>query len=143
MLLLSCPVVSDSLRPHGLQHARPPCPSPSPEVCPSSCPWHWWCHPATSSSVPTALNLSQHQGLSNASSVHIKWPKYWSFSFSISPFNEYSGLISLKINYIPYKFILKNLKKENVFFQIKQIYPALFIEYCIIFLQTIIDFIIL
>ena len=48
MLLFSHPVVSDSLRPHGLQHARPPCPSPSPEVCPSSCPLHRWCHPAIS-----------------------------------------------------------------------------------------------
>ena len=50
LLLVSCPVVSDSLRPHGLQHARLPCPSPSPEVCPSSCPLHRWCHPAISSS---------------------------------------------------------------------------------------------
>ena len=41
LLLFSCPVVSDSLRPHGLQHARSHCPSPSPEVCPSSCPLHW------------------------------------------------------------------------------------------------------
>ena len=52
---LSCcccsrPVVSDSLWPYGLQHVRPPCPSPSPEVCPSSCPLHQWCHPAISSS---------------------------------------------------------------------------------------------
>ena len=44
-LLFSHPVVSNSLRPHGLKHARPPCPSPSPEVCPSSCPLHQWCHP--------------------------------------------------------------------------------------------------
>ena len=50
MLLFSCSAVSDSLRPHGLQHTRPPCPSPSPEVCPSSCPLHQWCHPAVSSS---------------------------------------------------------------------------------------------
>ena len=46
MLLFSPPVMSDSLRHHGLQHTRPPCPSPSPEVCPMSCPLHWWCHPA-------------------------------------------------------------------------------------------------
>ena len=51
LLLLSCPVVSDSLRPHGLQPARPFCPSPLPEVCPSSRPLHWGCHPAISSSV--------------------------------------------------------------------------------------------
>ena len=50
VLLFSCPTVFDSLWPHGLQHARPPCPSPSPKVCPSSCPLHWWCRPATSSS---------------------------------------------------------------------------------------------
>ena len=49
-LLFSCPVVSNSLQPHGLQHTRPPCPSPSPEVCLSSCPLHQWCHPALSSS---------------------------------------------------------------------------------------------
>ena len=49
LLLFSHPVVCNSLRPHGLQHARPPCPSPSPEVCPSSCPLHRWCHPTISS----------------------------------------------------------------------------------------------
>ena len=50
MLLFSHPVVSDSLWPHGLQHARPPCPSPFPKVCPYSCPLHWWCHPTISPS---------------------------------------------------------------------------------------------
>ena len=50
LLLFSSPLVSDSLGPHGLQHARPPCPSPSPKVCPSSCALHWWYHPAISSS---------------------------------------------------------------------------------------------
>ena len=50
LLLISRPVVSDPLRPHGLQHARPPCPPPSPRVCPSSCPLYQWCQPAISSS---------------------------------------------------------------------------------------------
>ena len=50
LLLFSHPFMSDSLRPHGLQHARPPCPSPSLGVCPSSCSFHQWCHPAISSS---------------------------------------------------------------------------------------------
>ena len=50
MLLFSHPVLFNSLRPHGLQHVRPPCPSSSPDVCPSSCPLHQWCHPAISSS---------------------------------------------------------------------------------------------
>ena len=48
--LFSCSVMSDSLQPHGLKHARLPCPSPSPEVCPSSCSLHQWCHPAIASS---------------------------------------------------------------------------------------------
>ena len=59
-------VVSDFLWPHGLQHARPPCPSPTPGACSNSCPLNWWCHPTISSSVipfPPAFNLSQHQGL--------------------------------------------------------------------------------
>ena len=55
MLLFNHPVVSDSFWPHGLQHARPPCPSPSPRVCPSSCSFHQWCHqpshPLTHSSL--------------------------------------------------------------------------------------------
>ena len=50
LLLFSCSVVFNSLRPHGLQHARPPCPSPSPGVCPSSCSLHQWCCPTISSS---------------------------------------------------------------------------------------------
>ena len=51
LLLFSCPIVFESLWPHGLQHARPPCPSPSPRVCPSSCPLNWWYHPTISSSA--------------------------------------------------------------------------------------------
>ena len=50
ILLFRCPVMSDSLWPHGLQHTRPLCPSQSPKGCPSSCPLHQWCHPAISSS---------------------------------------------------------------------------------------------
>ena len=47
----SCSVVSDCLRPYGLQHARPPCPSPTPGAYSNSCPLHWWCHLTISSSV--------------------------------------------------------------------------------------------
>ena len=50
-LLFSRSVMSDSLRPHGLQHPRPPCPSPTPRNCSNSCPSSWWCHPTISSSV--------------------------------------------------------------------------------------------
>ena len=63
-------VVSDSLQPHGLQHTRPPCPSPTPGACSNSCPSSWWCHPNISSSV-IPFNLSQHQGLFKwVSSLH-------------------------------------------------------------------------
>ena len=64
LLLFSHPVVFNSLRPQGLQHARPPCPSSSPEVCPSSCPLHRWCHPASHSLTPSssALNLFPASG---------------------------------------------------------------------------------
>ena len=59
-------VASDSLRPHESQHARPPCPSPTPGVHSDSRPSSWWCHPAShplSSPSPPALNPSQHQSL--------------------------------------------------------------------------------
>ena len=91
--------MSDSLWPRGLQHARPPCPSPSPGVNSNSCPLSRWCHPTISSSVvpsPPAFNLTQHQGLFQWVSPCIWWPRYW--SFSISP-NEYSELISYRIDW--------------------------------------------
>ena len=57
-------VMSDSLQPHGLQHARLPCPSPTPGGCSNSCPSSWWCHPTISSSaIPYSSNPSQHQSL--------------------------------------------------------------------------------
>ena len=96
----SSSVTSDSLQPHEPQHARPPCPSPPPGVHPNPCPLCWcWCaiqpsHPLLSPSPP-APNLSQHQGLSSESALRIRWPKYWSFSFNISPSNEHPGLSPL------------------------------------------------
>ena len=54
-------------------------------------------HPLSSPS-PSAFNLAQHQGLFHLSVLHIRWPKYWSFSFRVSPFNEYSGLISFRMD---------------------------------------------
>ena len=89
----SCP----TLQPHGLQHARLPCPSLSPGAC------------SNSSVMPSNHLILCHSLLllsfflrirvfSNESSLHIRWPKYWSFSFSISPSNEYSGLISFRID---------------------------------------------
>ena len=94
--------MSDCLRPHGLQHARLLCPPLSPWVYSNSCPLIWWCHPTNSSCValpPPVLSLPQHQGLFKGVDSCIRWPKYWSFSFSISPSREYSGLISFRIDF--------------------------------------------
>ena len=88
----SCLAVSDSLQPHGLQHARPPYPSPTPGVYSDSCPLSQWPHPTISSSViPNSSHLWPFpaSGSSNESVLHTRWPKYWSFSFSISPSSEY------------------------------------------------------
>ena len=56
-------------------------------------------HPLSISSPPT-FNFSQHQGFSNESVLHIRWPNYWNFSFSISPSNEYSGLVSFRVDWL-------------------------------------------
>ena len=81
-------VVSNSLWPHGLQHVRLPCPSPFPGACSNSCPLSQWCHPTISSSCHTLLLLPSIfpsiRVFSNKSVLHIRWPKYWSVSFSIS-----------------------------------------------------------
>ena len=99
-LMFSHPVVSESLRPHGLQHTRPPCLSPSPEVCPSSCPLCRWYHPAISSSDAFfSFSPQSFPALGTLPMSRIRWPKYWNFSFSICPSNKYSGLISLKIDW--------------------------------------------
>ena len=103
LLLFSRPVVSDSLQPHELQHARPHCSSPFPEVCPSSCPLHWWHLPATSFSEALFSFPSIFPSIrdfSSESAVHIRWPKYWSFRFSISPSKEIPGLISFKMDWL-------------------------------------------
>ena len=95
-------VVSDSLRPHGLQHVRFPCPSPTPELAQTHV--HWVgdaIQPShlLSSPSPPAFNLSHHQGLFNESVHRIRYLKYWNLRFSISPSNECSGLISFRIDW--------------------------------------------
>ena len=87
--------MSDSLRPHGLQHARPPCPSPTPRACSDSCPLSQWCQPTISSTV---IPFSSHLQSVPASGTFLMsqfFPSggHWSFSFSISPSNEHPGLI--------------------------------------------------
>ena len=72
-------------------------------------------HPLSSPSPP-AFNLSQHQGLSNESDLRIRWPKYWSFSFSVSPSNEHPGLISFRMDWLDLLAVqgtLKNLLQHH------------------------------
>ena len=102
--------MSDSLQPHGLQHARLPCPSQTSGACSNSCPLSQWCHPTISpSGIPfssclksfpasRSFPMTLHHWNSLCHCIlHIRWPKYWSFSFSISSSTEYSQLISFRI----------------------------------------------
>ena len=88
--------------PHGLQQARLSYPSLSPRVCSNSCPLGQWCYPTISSCHPLLLLRSIFPSIKVFSSelaLHIRWPKYWSFNFSISPSSECSGLISFRIDW--------------------------------------------
>ena len=86
-----------------LQHTRPPCPSPTPGVHSDSRSSSQWCHPAISSSVvpfsscPQSLSASV---FSSESTLHMRWSKYWSFSFSIIPSKEIPGLISFRMDWL-------------------------------------------
>ena len=96
--------MSDSLTPQGLHHARPPCPSPTPGPCSNSCSLSQWCHPNILSCHPLHLLHSVFPSIrifSNELDLHIRWPKYSSFTFSNSeyPSNEYSGLISFRTDW--------------------------------------------
>ena len=110
---MSCSVVSDSLRPHELQHTRLPCPSTTTRVHWDSCPSSQWCHPAISSSVvpfsscPQSLPASV---FSNESTLRMRWPKYWSFSFSIIPSKEIPGLISFRKDWLDLLAVQGTLK---------------------------------
>ena len=87
-VLFSCSVISASLLPNELQHNRPPCPSPTPRACSKSRLFSQWCHPTISSCRSLLLLPSIFPRIrvsSNESALCIRWPKYCSFSFSISP----------------------------------------------------------
>ena len=97
-------VVFNSLRPHRLRHTRPPCPSLVTRVYSNSWPLSQWCHSTISSSV---IPFSSHvqsfprsQSFSNESVLHIGWPKYWSFKISIILSNEYSKMISFRMDWL-------------------------------------------
>ena len=99
----SCSVVSGSLQPHGLQHAMPPCPSPTSRVCSTHVHWVGDAFQPSHLCRPILFLLSVFPSIrvfSNESVLCIRWPKDWSFSLSISPSNEYSGLISFRMDWL-------------------------------------------
>ena len=106
--------MSDSLQPHELQHTRLPCPSPTTRACSNSSPSSWWWHPTISSSIipfSSCIQSFPASGpFSNESVLHIRWPKYWSFSFSISPSKENSGLISFRVDWLDLLVVQGTLK---------------------------------
>ena len=103
----------DNLRPHGLQHARPPCPTPTPRAYSNLC---------IESVMPSNHLILHHPllllpsifpsiGVFSNESVHcLRWPQYWSFSLSISPSNEYSGLISFRMDRLDLLVVQGTLK---------------------------------
>ena len=112
-------VMSDSLQPNGPQHARPPCPSPTPGVYRNSCPLSRWCHPAISPSVIPFSSSPQSFPASGSFQMSqffaSRWPKYWSFSFNISSSNEYSGLISFRMDWLALLAVRGTLQHHVVF----------------------------
>ena len=105
----SCSVLSNSLQPHGLQHTRLPCPSPTPGVYSNSCPSVMLsnhlilCLPL----LLLTLVFPNIRVFSNESVLCMRWPKYWSFSFSISPSNE---LISFRMDWLDLLAVQGTLK---------------------------------
>ena len=119
--------MSDSLRHHEPHHAKPPCASPTPRACSNSCLSSQWCLPTILTSVspsPPVFSLSQHQDLFQwVGFLQQYWPKYWSFSFSISPSNEYSELISFRMDWFDllalqgtFKSLLQQHSSKDQFF---------------------------
>ena len=137
----SCSVMSDSLQPHEQQYARPPCPSPTPGVHPNPYLLSRWCHATISSSVipfSSCLQSSQNQGIFKGVSSSHQVAKVLSFSFNISPSNEYSGLISFRMDWLDLLAVqgtLKNLFQQHsskasvlqclVFFIVQLLHPYL------------------
>ena len=110
--------MSDFLRPHGPQNARPPCLSPTSGDYSNSCPLSQRCHPLILCRPLLLLSsiFPSIRVFSNESFLCIRWPKYWSFGFSISPSNEYSGLISFRIDRLDLLAVqgtLKNLLQHH------------------------------
>ena len=131
----------DSLRPHKSQHARPPCPSPTPRVHPNPCPSSRWCHPTISFCRPLLLLPPvppSNRVFSNESALHMRWPKYCSFSFNISPSDKHLGLISFRMDWLDLLAVQGTLKsllqhhsskasilQHSVFFTVQLSHPCM------------------
>ena len=103
----SCP----TLQSRESQHARPPCPAPTPGVHSDSRPLSRWCHPAISSSVVPFSSCRQSLLVSESfSTLRMRWPKYWSFTFSIIPSKEHPGLISFRMDWLDLLAVQGTLK---------------------------------
>ena len=105
--------MSNSSLLHEPQHARPHCPSSTPRIYSNSCPLSQWCHTTISSSVVPFFSCLQWfptSGSFQMSQLCIRWPKYWIFSFNISPSNEHPGLISLRMDWLALLAIQGTLK---------------------------------
>ena len=110
--------MSSSLRPHDLQHARPPYPSPTLSIYSNSCPLSRWCHPTNSSSVVPFSSRLQSFPASGSFQMSQFFTSggYWSFSFSSSSSREYSGLISFRMDWLDLLAVqgtLKHLLQQN------------------------------
>ena len=108
-------IMYDFLWLHGLQYSRLPCPSPTPGAYSNSCPLSRWCHPTILSILCRPLLLLPSifpsiRVFSNESVLRTRWPKYWSFSFNISPSNEYSGLSSFRMDWLDLLAVQGTLK---------------------------------
>ena len=106
-------VMSDSLRPNEWQHARPPCPSPTPGVHPNPCPLSQRCHPTISSSVVPFSSCAQSfpaSVSSQMSQLFASGGQVWSFSFNISPSNEHPGLIAFRMDWLDILAVQGTLK---------------------------------
>ena len=109
--------MSDSLQPHRLQHTKLPCPSPTPKILLKlrSIDLVAWMMPYNYLILCCPLLLLPSifpsiRVFSNESALHIRWPKYWSFSFNLSPSSEYSGLISFRMDWLDLLAVQGTLK---------------------------------
>ena len=135
--------MSSSLPPHCLHHARLPRPSLSSRVCSNSCPLNQWCHLILCHPLLLLLSVFPRIRIFStekifASAFCIRWPKYWSFSFSIIPYNEYSELNSFRTDWFDLLGVQGTLKslhqhhslkasvlRGSVFFMVQVSHPSL------------------